>query len=803
MRYAEVAVLVRARAVDRLFDYLVPEGMDISEGDAVEVPFGAQRVEGYVLALKDRVADDSVSYRSIAKKLSGERPPLTRDLIGLLDFMRKRYFCTWAAAVSTVLPPVIRSPGKRYYQLVCDAVSVSEMDAADALWVRKLKDAFSKKTRLAEATLLEKGFSRALLMRFVRQSCLMLELGGSSVTRRTEMWVSAVPDARTERVRSDRKREFLRFLRDRRAPLRYADLLEQGLATAEMIRSLKAQGLIHVTAKPLEESGHDMEEPLSLTEEQRAAVESIVALMDARKHETMLLQGVTGSGKTEVYLQTIERALQKGLQALVMVPEIALTTQIVARFRRRFGSRVAVLHSRMTERERRHQFASIYEGVADVVVGARSAVFAPLDRLGLLIIDEEHESTYKQDRDPRYVAREIAAWRAQHANAPLILGSATPSLEVMYRVESGRYTKQLLKQRATGRPLPEVHIVDMRQEMKMNQQGLLSRALRDALKDSFNHQEQAVLLLNRRGFSSFLLCRECGESLTCPHCDVTLTVHRDPDPALLCHFCNYRAPLVAVCPACGGGRLRTFGAGTQRLEQEVLSFFPNVRVLRMDVDTTAGVGAHEQILSDFAKGEADVLLGTQMIAKGHDFSRVSLVGVVAADAALHVPDFRSAERTFQLLVQVAGRAGRHGREGRVVIQTFAPDHYAIQAAAAQDYEQFYRTELPLRRRLDYPPFTEIAQFIVTHEEEHKAREGARQLYRLLEASLNGCERVSLLPAVPAVVLRIRGAYRYQVVVKYHSFRAVSTKLRKAFDQAVAACGSDVSLHVDINSWMTL
>ncbi|KYP79756.1 primosomal protein N' [Ferroacidibacillus organovorans] len=803
MRYAEVAVLVRARAVDRLFDYLVPEGMELFAGDAVEVPFGAQRVEGYVLALKDHAQDDSVSYRAITQKLSGQRPPLTKDLIELLDFMRKRYFCTWAAAVSTVLPPVIRSPGKRYYQLDRQWVALHGTQDADADLIAGLDKVFTKKARLAEATLLEKGFSRALLTRFVRQGCLTLELGGSTVSRRSEIWVNAVPDAALNRVRSAHKRELLILLQEKGAPQRYAELLEQGLVTSEMIRSLKAQGLVQVISKPVNESGEETEKRLALTEEQRAAVASIVELIDAKKHETILLQGVTGSGKTEVYLQAIERALQKGLQALVMVPEIALTTQIVARFRRRFGSRVAVLHSRMSERERRHQFASIYEGVADVVVGARSAVFAPLDRLGLLVIDEEHEATYKQDRDPRYVAREIAAWRAARANAPLILGSATPSLEVMYRVESGRYTKRMLKERATGRPLPEVRIVDMRQEMKMNQQGLLSRALRDALKDSFEHQEQAVLLLNRRGFSSFLLCRECGETLTCPHCDVTLTVHRTPEHTLLCHFCNYRAPLRDTCPACGGGRMRTFGAGTQQLEQEVLSWFPNVRVLRMDVDTTAGVGTHEQILSAFSKGEADVLLGTQMIAKGHDFSRVSLVGVVAADAALHVPDFRSAERTFQLLVQVAGRAGRHGREGRVVIQTFAPDHYAIQAAAAQDYEQFYRTELPLRRRLEYPPFTEIAQFIVTHDEESKAREGAQQLHHLLEASLKGCERVQLLSAAPAVVGRIRGAYRYQVVVKYHSFRAVSKRLREAFDQAVAVCGNGVSLHVDINSWMTL
>jgi primosomal protein N' (replication factor Y) len=598
-----------------------------------------------------------------------------------------------------------------------------------------------------------------------------------------------------------------------RRPLRMSTLLKRpGVTRADLNRWLQSGALSSSTAREArrartssatsaELAQATAAEPLlTLNPDQSAALAAVTAALAAGRNEVFLLQGVTGSGKTEVYLRAIAQALAGGRSALVLVPEIALTAQMQRRFIARFGDLVAVLHSGLAQSEKRKQWIRIATGAATVVVGARSAIFAPVQRLGLVVVDEEHELSYKQDVAPRYLAREVAIWRAQRAVAPVILGSATPSLEAAYRAARGRYRHLILSQRVSQVELPAVQVIDMRAHLRSGGASVFSNPLRDAIAARLQRGEQTILFLNRRGFSPILLCRDCGESVACPHCDISLTLHRTPETVLVCHLCGHVEPVRDHCRACAGQRLRSFGAGTQRVEQELFDLFPQARTLRMDVDTTLGLGAHERILAEFEHGDADILLGTQMIAKGLDFANVTLVGVISADISLRVPDFRAAERTFDLLVQVAGRAGRREVRGEVVVQTFSPDHYAIRCAALQDYAAFYAVELAARRTLDYPPFTELTRFVITHGEQRVALEQAQALYADLCQSLQAVAGARVLPVVPAAILRLKGKYRYQCVVGYHSFAAVCTALQQVHERAQRRARAGVRIAADVNAF---
>ncbi len=741
MIVASIAVLMRARQVDQLYDYEAPESVSVQIGQCVIVPFGARYVLGYVVKLTqvDHSAAAGETQARVLRMLDREplydAPVLAAELIELAAFLRNRYMCTWGAAIQTMLPPVTRASQKVRYRTPeqCGAFPLPE----ELLRYLKRYGGASKKV---------------LLDRFqvtAQQLAKWLEDGS----------LTAVSEAVQKYSRA-----------------RSAVSADDDLAAA-----------------PLEPS-------MVLSTEQKAAYDSVCSALDQRAARTFVLRGVTGSGKTEVYLQAIEYALGRDLQAIMLVPEIALTTQMTARFKRRFGTRVAVLHSHLTEREKHTEWHRIARGQADVVIGARSAIFAPLPRLGLILIDEEHESTYKQEREPRYVVREVAQWRSERAGAAVVLGSATPSLDAMYRAERGRYQLLTLNARIRQRPLPEVSVVDMRQELRTGGHSLFSGVLREGLENTLARREQAILFLNRRGFSTVLLCRECGEVATCPHCDVSLTLHKTRGGSLLrCHFCGHSEGVRTQCGSCASVRVRQFGAGTQRVEHELLELFPDLRVVRMDVDTTTAKGAHERLLAEFERGDADVLLGTQMIAKGLDFARVSLVGVVAADTSLHVPDFRAAERTFQLLVQVAGRAGRHETPGRMIVQTFAPDHYAILAAARQDYGRFYETELAARKMMEYPPFTEITQFLIAHRDEQQALRHATALQGELAHQLQSVPGVRVLSAVPAAVPRAKGLYRYQVMALYRSFAAVRAAVQDVYRRALSKAPTDLSITVDVNA----
>ncbi|MDF2668151.1 MAG: primosome assembly protein PriA, partial [Paenibacillus sp.] len=588
-----------------------------------------------------------------------------------------------------------------------------------------------------------------------------------------------------------RQHDVLKHFIDNPEPIKLAELLTQLGISAGTVKSLADKGWldiqeVEVFRDPYAGRHFVPTEPLPLTETQRQVFEPLSRTLENQEHKVYLLHGVTGSGKTEVYLQAIRQCLDQGREAIVLVPEISLTPQMVERFKGRFGDLVAVLHSRLSTGERYDEWRKIGLKQVKVAIGARSAVFAPFTQIGLIIIDEEHESSYKQEESPKYHARDVAIARAVSHGAAVVLGSATPSLESYYRTlyaseafegeAVGRLTPpfELLRMdtRVEGRPLPGVEIVDLREELRGGNRSMFSRSLYKAIEDRLHKKEQTVLLLNRRGYSTFVMCRSCGFVVQCPHCDIAMTYHQ-VSRTMRCHYCGLSEPEPSQCPSCESEHIRYFGTGTQRVEEELGKLFPGIRVIRMDVDTTAEKGSHEKLLTRFRNKQADVLLGTQMVAKGLDFPDVTLVGVIAADTVLNLPDFRAAEKTFQLLTQVAGRAGRHKLPGEVYIQTYTPEHYSIQHASQHDYSSFLREELSARRERGYPPFYNLILITFSHEQvQLLVRVGESFAAHLRERwtrnPRNGQKgyEFQLLGPIASPIARIKDRYRFQCMVKY-------------------------------------
>jgi len=507
------------------------------------------------------------------------------------------------------------------------------------------------------------------------------------------------------------------------------------------------------------------DEPKELTDEQVRAMETIVPDLDAKKSQTVLIHGVTGSGKTELYLQIIDRVIRKGRKAILLVPEISLTPQTVRRFLARFGPEtVAVLHSKLSAGQRYDEWMRAKRGEVSVIVGARSAVFAPLTDIGVIILDEEHESSYRSDQTPKYDALEVAERRASFYGATVLLGSATPDIGSTREAEEGRWKRVMLEKRYNETPLPLIRVADMREELKNGNRTIFSSALTNAMTDCLGRGKQAILFLNRRGYEGFQSCRTCGYVMKCPDCGIALTTHRNPDRAV-CHYCGRSFPLMKTCPDCGSSAIRSFGIGTEKVEEEIGKLFPGVPVGRLDLDTASRKGAAEEILSAFGEGKTKILVGTQLVAKGLDFANVGLVGIVAADITLNVPDFRAAERTFQLITQAAGRAGRGNEQGTVVIQTYAPDHYAIRTAASHDYRTFYEQEILIREALRYPPFADLIQMVVSCEREEDAEEAAEKIRTWLFRKLPEDLHRNVLGPRKARLVRADGWYRYQLLLK--------------------------------------
>ncbi|MCD5390776.1 primosomal protein N' [candidate division NPL-UPA2 bacterium] len=532
------------------------------------------------------------------------------------------------------------------------------------------------------------------------------------------------------------------------------------------------------------------------TPEQAEALKLIGKGLEKNNSTTFLLHGVTGSGKTEIYLQSIARVLEKGKQAIVLLPEISLTPQILLRFGSRFWGRIAPWHSRLSRRERFQEWMRMREGEADIVVGARSAIFAPFKNLGLIVIDEEHETSYKQTESPKYHAREVALERARLSGAAVILGTATPSLESYFQARRGKYELTELTTRVDGKIMPEVEIVDMRKELTVRgNRSIFSLRLQHSMRECLERKEQVILFLNRRGFSTFVLCQKCGQALRCKYCDVSFTYHSKTE-RLHCHYCNYQEEKPQVCPKCQSGQVGYFGVGTQKVESELRRLLPEARIGRMDSDTTTRKRSYSQILGSFQRHGIDILVGTQMIAKGLDFPRVTLVGVISADTALNLADFRASERTFQLLTQVAGRAGRGDVHGQVIIQTYNPEHYSIQTARLHDYPNFYGQEIKFRRELGYPPFSHLINVTLQSRDGNRLRKVAGKLGRILEA--NNREAIDILGPAPAPLARIKGKWRWQIILKGSRTGEMRELLKESLSQLKEPASGRVRISLDVD-----
>lgn len=753
--------------IDRLFTYRLPPGMagSAAAGTRLWVPFSGRRLTGIVLS----VHHDEPAYETReVLKLLDEEPVLDGELINLARWIAEYYCAPLGEVLKGMLPLGGELRRETRYTLTTLGRDVTGQLSASVTTDAATTVLTMLKTRehTAESLTVKVPGARRVLKRLVDRGWISAEefqeerdpLRAKSERLAAEF--ARRPDPAEKLNKSER--ELLAYLELHPGAHNLAQLTRALKRASEAARGLARKQLIRLELEDMAApTGYERPVPI-LNAHQQAAFEAIDQALAARVYGTFLLQGVTGSGKTEVYLRAIESCLTSGRSALLLVPEIALTPAVAGQFFHRFGKQVAILHSAFGDAERANQWRRIRSGQARVIVGTRSGVFAPVKDLGLIIIDEEHDGSYKQGETPRYHGRDVALVRAKEANAVAVLGSATPSIESRSNADAGKYTLLRLPERIAQRPMPVVEIVDMRVEfLETRRQATFSRKLLAAIEERLGRGEQVMLLLNRRGFSSFMVCRACGERMQCAHCSVVLTHHRR-DRRMLCHYCGYAEKIPEQCPKCGSDHVQFLGTGSERVEDELHTHLPLARIARLDRDTASGKGAFEQILQSFRSGDIDILVGTQMIAKGHDIPNVTLVGVVLADIGLSMPDFRAAERSFQLLTQAAGRAGRGSTPGQVIVQTLNPDHYAVKLAADQDYESFYKKEMEFRKWLRYPPFAAFANIVVRAASQEEALRLSTELSYLLTPSPTG---VRVMGPAEANVLRVKNEFRYQILLK--------------------------------------
>lgn len=715
LKFANVIVDITHEKLDKIFQYIIPDELkdDIYPGVQAEVAFGRgnRNIRCFVVEVTDRAEYDVSKMKSIIRVVPGSIP-IESQLIAVAAWIKKNYGSTMNRALKTVIPihESVKEVKKEYAVL-----NISKEEAEKLLLKYRNDKRMSARVRFLEELVTKEEISVELLTK--------------------KMGISK-----------------------------------------NIIKSLRECGIIDIRYDTIYRTPFKnpeiKNEKHNLTDEQLKAVSSINGQMDSPKGKrTHLIFGVTGSGKTQVYMECIEHVLSKGKQVIVLIPEIALTYQNITRFYARFGDNVSIINSRMSKGERYDQFRLAKEGKINVMIGPRSAIFTPFSNLGLIIIDEEHEAAYKSETVPRYHARETAIMRAGLTDATVILGSATPSLESFYMASAGEYMLHRLDSRVNNKPLPKVHVVDLRQELNNGNKGIFSGKLAQLIKDRIEKRQQVILFVNRRGYAGFVSCRSCGKPIKCPHCDVTLTYHKRTGKEIMsCHYCGYQIDKPKHCPECGSKFLGRFGIGTESVEEKISEMFPEAKVLRMDMDTTSGKDGHQKILSAFANHEADILVGTQMIVKGHDFPKVTLVGVVAADLSLYASDYRAAERTFQILTQAAGRAGRGNEPGEVVIQTYSPEDYSIVCASTQDYDEFYKQEIAYRELMKYPPVYNMAAILITSSDEKLCSEGACDLARRIKNSR--IDGLSVIGASKAAVSKINDIYRYVIYIKHRDYNAL-------------------------------
>ena len=725
--YADIIVDITHEKLDKIFQYRIPKEMEgrLQTGMEVLIPFGRanRETKGYVIGFSEKCNYDPEKIKEITQ-ISQNHIAIEAKLVALAAWMKEHYGGTMIQALKTVLP---------------------------------IKQQEKQKEQRSIRLLLDRREAKERLSYFLSKN----------QTARARV-VAALLD---------------------RPILPYEYVTRQLKVTAAVLRAMEEQRILQIEAEVVYRNPvtakRTKQQSFCYTEAQQAAIHTFCEEYRRGKRGTYLVYGVTGSGKTEVYMEMIEQVIAEGKQAIVLIPEIALTYQTVMRFYQRFGDRVSIINSRLSKGERYDQMLRAKRGEINVMIGPRSALFTPFERLGLIIIDEEHEGTYKSEQTPRYHARETAIARAAMEGASVVLGSATPSMEAFYKAVTGEFRLLRLPERAKQRAMAHVTVADMRKELEKGNRSIFSDALRSLMEDRLKKKEQIMLFLNRRGYAGFISCRSCGHVVKCPHCDVSLSSHRNGK--LVCHYCGYEQPMVTSCPECGSSHVGGFRAGTQQIEELLLREFPQAKVLRMDMDTTKQKDGHEKILAAFSSGEADILVGTQMIVKGHDFGNVTLVGVLAADLSLYADDYRAGERTFQLLTQAAGRAGRGEKAGEVVIQTYSPEHYSIVAAAKQDYEQFFQEEMTYRALMGYPPASQLMAVLVSCKEEELLETACHYLKAYAETCCKKCERagtsVQLIGPASPYVGKVRDTYRRVIYLKSEQ-EAVLVFLKDQLEQYI-------------------
>ncbi|MFR8146265.1 MAG: primosomal protein N' [Clostridia bacterium] len=707
---AEIIIDSNVKTLNKTFDYNIPKEMEsnISIGSRVLIPFGKSKrlEEGFVTNIKEST---EYEVKDIAKI---ELQSLTTEKILLSKWMAKKYFSNISECMNLMLKPGTTTKN----------------------FANRAKD----KTGIFVSLALEKEKVQEYIL--------------------------------NNKIKSEKQRRILNYLIEN-DKIMQPELIEKTETSRAIIKTLEKNGIIKlqeekVIRNPLENKDIKQTNKLKFTEEQEEAYTKVSNAIEKQEYKKYLLYGVTGSGKTEIYLQLIEKVIREGKSAIMLVPEISLTPQMINRFIERFGKDIiAVLHSKLSVGERYDSWERIENGEARIVIGARSAIFAPVCNLGIIIIDEEHDSSYKSEMAPRYNAKEVATKIAKYNNIPLLLGSATPDIVTFYKTQNEDIELLKLSKRANNSNLPNVEVVDLKQELANGNRTMISVKLYKLIQENLKNKKQTILFLNRRGFSTFIMCRDCGYVAKCKNCNISLTYHKKEEK-LKCHYCGYEEEVHKICPECGSKKIKYFGTGTQKLELEINKIFPTASTIRMDIDTVTKKNSHEEILEKFNKDKIDILIGTQMIVKGHHFPNVTLVGVVSADGSLNIDDYRASERTFDILVQVAGRAGRENLQGNVIIQTYNPDNYSIQYAKKQNYDEFYNVEIKLRNQLRYPPFCDIIMFGISGEVEEKVSKTAEMLYKNLKEKIEKEEIIAnVLKPLPAPIDKIKNRYRWRIIIK--------------------------------------
>mgnify|MGYP004502423765 CR=1 FL=1 len=737
---AEIIINRTAKKLNRTFDYNIPQKYEdlVEIGSTVLVPFGKGEnlEEGYVIGLKE-----STTYE--VKDIAKIKYNLTEKQIDLAKWMANRYFCNISDCIKQMITP-------------------------------------GTKNKKQERNVQDKFINVVYLKKDLDEIDFDIQIG---------------------KLKSEKQKKVLQFLKNNEGATIPEIETFTGSSRA-IVKTLEKNEYVEIIEKKIERNPIankiiEKTNNLKLTDEQQNAYNKILKSMNEKIYKSFLLYGVTGSGKTEIYLQLISKALEEEKTAIILVPEISLTPQMIDRFIARFGKdEIAVLHSKLSIGERYDEWNRIKENKAKIIIGARSAIFAPTENIGIIIIDEEHDSSYKSESVPKYDAKEIAEILAKENNCPLVFGSATPDINTYYNSENKKIDLLKLTKRANNSKLPQVKIVDLKMELATGNRSMLSRELYEAITQNLEAKKQTILFLNRRGYSTFIMCRECGYTVKCKNCDISMTYHKTENK-LKCHYCGYEENIVTICPECHSTKIRYFGTGTQKLEQEINKLFPNASTIRMDIDTVTKKNSHEEILNKFKNENIDILIGTQMVVKGHHFPNVTLVGVIAADSSLNIDDYRANERTFQILTQVAGRAGRENSEGKVIIQTYNPENFSILCAQKQDYEMFYNTEIALRKQLNYPPFCDIILIGFNSLSEKELIDVSNKVYNYLKEKLN-TEEFNIFRPMPSPINKIQNKYRWRIIIKGKMNSEANTILNECLKKAYNSNYKYTKISIDIN-----